>query len=373
MAVDAKKTQKMAQLDDPSDVFVSDGEVYIVDTNNHRVRKVLRNGQIVTICGTGIEGYNGDGQLATDAQLNRPCSVVVSSSDQVYISESGGNRIRKIDRNGMISTIAGNGKGNYNGDGQLATNAHLHSPGGLFVTDDDEIFFADCENHRVRKIDRFGIISTIAGNGNDEGFNEDDQLATSASLNYPSSVFQYKNEIYIADSGNSRIRKVDQNGIITTVCVAYGLTLDSIFVHNDEVYFTDGMYQVFKIFPNGTIKAIAGMKKAGFNGDDMSATECELDYPMGLFIDTDSQIYIADSINHCIRKIDRNGMMRMVVGTGQKGYSGDVPFDFQKYPHIGPRKKSWIKPFPHAYHDLIVTCTEQDEYELVTKKIKYTI
>ena len=85
----------------------------------------------------------------------------------------------------MISTIAGNGKGNYNGDDQLATNAHLRSPGGLFVTDDEEVLFADCGNHRVRKVDRFGIISTIAGNGNDEGFNEDDQLATSASLNTP--------------------------------------------------------------------------------------------------------------------------------------------------------------------------------------------
>ena len=122
----------MAQLNHPYGVFVSNGEVFIADGND-RVRKVLGNGQIVTICGTGIPGYNGDDQLATNAQLNSPCAVVVSSSDQVYISEWSGHRIRKIDRRGIITTIAGNG---------------------------------------------------IQG----------------SSLNFPASVFQYKHEIYIADS-----------------------------------------------------------------------------------------------------------------------------------------------------------------------------
>ena len=183
----------MAELDAPSDVFVSGGEIYIADTNNHRVRKVLRNGQITTIAGTGIRGYNGDGQLATNAQLDCPYSVVVSSSAQVYILEF--SRIRKIDRNGIISTIAGTGNEGFNGDDQLATHAHLYNPRGLFVTDDEEVLFADTFNHRVRKVDRNGIISTIAGNEN-QGYNGDDQLATNASLDNPTSVFQYKNEIY---------------------------------------------------------------------------------------------------------------------------------------------------------------------------------
>ena len=360
----------------PFGVYVSGGEIYITDSSNHRVRKILRNGQIVTICGTGVKGYNGDGQLATDAQLDHPCSVVVSSSDQVYISEFKGCRIRKIDRNGIISTIAGNGdpfKIHKRGDDQLAINAALYHPSGLFVTDED-VLIADSGNHRVRKVDRFGIISTIAGCSVMGGFNEDDQLATSASLNNPTSVFQYKNEIYIADTTNQRIRKIDQNGVISTICIVHGLTPDSVFVHHDDVYFTDGLYQLFKIFPNGTTKTIAGMKKAGFNGDDMLATECKLNCPLGIFIDDNSQIYIADTFNHCVRKIDKDGMMRTIVGTvGHAGYSGDVPFDFKQYPHIGPKKKSWIKPFPQAYHDLIVKCEEQDEYEPVTKKIKYTM
>ena len=154
--------KKMAQLFSPSGVFVSNGEVFIADAYNDRVRKVLRNGEIVTIAGTGEWGYNGDDQLATDAKLEWPHSVVVSSSNQVYISEVAGQRIRKIDRNGIISTIAGNG---YNGDGQLAINAQLNCPSGLFVTEDEEVLLADDGNNRVRKIDRNGIITTIAGNG----------------------------------------------------------------------------------------------------------------------------------------------------------------------------------------------------------------
>ena len=340
----------MAQLNNPCGVFVSGSEIYIADKYNHRVRKVLRNGQIVTICGTGIHGYNGDGQLATDAQLDHPCAVVVSSSDQVYISEYNGCRIRKIDRNGMISTIAGNGKGIYNGDGQLAVNAHLHNPFGLFVTDEEEVLIADSINHRVRKVDRFGIISTVAGT-NDEGFNGDNHLATSASLNYPTSVFQYKLEIYITDYHNHRIRKVDQNGIITTIAKTTSnmpswlwflssqtdeITPKSLFVHHDEVYFIDGWYHLCKIFPNGMMKTIAGIKhEAGYNGDDQLATECTLYAPSAIFVDDETQIYIADSQNARIRMIDRNGMMKTVVGTaGESGFSGDVPFDFKQYPHI---------------------------------------
>ena len=111
------------------------------------------------------------------------------------------------------------------------------------------------------------------------------------------------------------------------------------------------------------IKTVAGIENERGIEDDMLATECKLNCPTGIFVDNDSQIYIADSFNHCIRKIDRNGMMRRVIGTGQEGYSGDVPFDFQQYPHIGPRKKSFIKPFPHAYHDLALICVELDSFK----------
>ena len=347
--------EKMASFLHPCGIFVTNGEVYIADMFNHRVRKLLRNGQIVTICGTGIQGYNGDVQLATNAQLDQPSSVLVSPSDQVYISER--NRIRKIDRNGIISTICGTGDNGYNGDNQLAIHAQIYNPRGLFVTEDEEVLFADNHFQRVRKIDRHGIIRTIAGTGH-VGSNGDGRLAISASLKVPTSVFQYKNEIYIADNGVGNIRKINRNGIISTIA-GYGegsIYPHSIFVHNDDVYFTDNRHLICKILPNGMIKTIAGIENdGGFNGDDQLATQCTLNLTRGIFIDNDSQIYFADANNHCVRKIDQSGMMRRVVGKGDE-YSGDVPFDFQQYPHIGPRKKPLIKPFPRAYHDLIVIC-----------------
>ena len=339
----------MAQLNYPCGVFVSNDEVFIADTFNHRVRKLLRNGQIVTIAGNGIKGYNGDSQLATSAQLDHPISVVVSSSDQVYISS--GNRIRKIDRNGIISTIAGTGIGGYNGNDQLAVNAQLNSPYGLFVTDDEEVFIADKQNHRVRKIDRNGMISTIAGNG-DDNYNGDGQLATSASLDRPTGVFQYKHEIYIADNGNNRIRKIDRNGIISTIAGSEICNFpESIFVHNDEVYFSS-CNRVCKIRCNGMFKTLPRSEYNGFENDESS-----LNSSTGIFVDDDSQIFIADAFDHCIKRMDQDGRISTISGTiGKRGYLGDVPFDFHKYPHIGPRKKSKIKPFPKAYYDLIVIC-----------------
>ena len=361
----------------PKGVFVSNGEVFIADTDNHRVRKLLRNGQIVTIAGNE-KGYYCDGQLATKSKLRTPHLVFVSSSNQVYFSEWLGNCIRKIDQRGMISTIAGTGEKGYNGDGQLAVDAKLNSPYGLFVTEDEEVLFADRGNNRVRKIDRNGIISTLAGNGKGE-FNGDGQLATSASLFCPTGVFQYKSEIYLTDTFNHRIRKIDHCGIVSTIAgtgiMGHGgdgkLATDaaigcphSVFVHNDHIYLSDSTSsQIREILPNGIITTIAGIGgKSGFNGDDMLATQCQLSTPFGIFVDNDSQVYIADTSNQCIRKIDQNGVMRRVVGTGQAGYSGDVPFDFEKFPHIGPpRKKQFlIKPFPHAYHDLIIIFETMD-------------
>ena len=366
-----------AKLGNPYGMYVSNGEVFIADNDNHCVRKLLLDGQIVSIAGDGNMGwggYEGDGQSATDSQLFYPACVVVSSSNQVYISEEGNNRIRKIDRHGIISTIAGTGVEGYNGDNQLAIHAQLNYPRGLFVTEDEEVFFCDCGNQRVRKIDRHGMISTIAGTG-EEGYNGDDILATSAILSYPENVYVYKNEIYITDPDNHRIRKVLQNGIITTIAGTeeFGYNGDDqpaihstlyvpkgICVHNDRIYFSDYYNnRVRMILPNGIIKTIAGNGIGRDDGDTMLAIEAALKHPTGLFVD-DSGIYICCSNHSTIRKVDSNGIIETIIGTGERGYSGDVPFDFEKYPHIGPKKKSLIKPFPHAYHDLIVVCVEMD-------------
>jgi len=289
--------------------------------------EVLRNGQIVTIAGNGIKGNDGDGQLATNARLDHPIAVVVSSSDQVYISS--GKRIRKIDRNGIISTIAGMGISGYNGDDELAIHAQLAHPLELFVTEDEEVLFCDNGNNRVRKVDRNGTITTIAGDGNRRVRHDDGKLATSVSLAGPTHVLQYKNEIYISDYDNGRIRKVDRHGIISTIAGGSDLSSipvfngddklekvkrpDTLFIVNDEIYFSDqNDHCVKKILTTGMIKIIAGTGKRGCE-DGILAIHTSLFSPHEIFIDEQSQVYIADSFNNRIRKIDQHGMISTIV------------------------------------------------------------
>ncbi|KAG2374607.1 hypothetical protein C9374_010626 [Naegleria lovaniensis] len=333
-----------AQLNYPDSVFVSSNdEVNILDSGNHRIRKIMKNGMITTIAGTGIEGYNGDNQLATNAQLNYPDSVFVSSNDEVYIADTLNHRIRKIMKNGMITTIAGNGTGGYNGDNQLATNAQLNYPDSVFVSSNDEVYIADTANHRIRKIMKNGMITTIAGNGT-EGYNGDNQLATNAQLNYPDSVFVSSNdEVYIADTANHRIRKIMKNGMITTIAgngtegyngdnqLATNAQLsfpESVFVSsNDEVYIADtDNHRIRKIMKNGMITTIAGNGTEGYNGDNQLATNAQLNYPDSVFVSSNDEVYIADTANHRIRKIMKNGMITTIAGNGIEGYNGDSPY-----------------------------------------------
>ena len=339
----------MSQCSTPTAVCVSNGEVFIADTNNHRVRKILRDGQIVTIAGTGEDGYNGDNQPATSAQLCWPIAVFVSSN-QVYISEGLGNRVRKILQNGMIQTIAGNGKGGFSGDGGLAVNSQVSGPRGLFVTDDEEVYISDNGNHRVRKIGRNGIITTIAGTGI-AGYNGDDQLATNATLYDPQGIFVYENEIYISDMTNKRVRKISQNGMITSIS-AEKISTFSTIVYKGEIYISGFISNEILKYTDGRFKPIIGYETPKSRKSTNAANI--LINPAGLWID-DSKIYIADFKNHRVLKVDEFGKVTTIAGTGKPGYSGDVPFDFDKYPHIGPKKKQLIKPFPRSYHDLIVS------------------
>ena len=326
---------------------------------------------IVTIAGTGVSGsgYDGVGKLATGAQLYRPCSVFVSSHDEVYISEEDiVKRILKIDRNGIISTITGK-----ECHDQLAVDSEFRYPYGLFVTDDDQVLFCDSGNDRIVKIGQQGMIITIAGNGTG-GYNGDNQLATKSSINGPTSVFMHKNEIYFTDRNNNRIRKIDRNGIMSTIAgtgeqgyngddqpatSAHLDAPDTLFVRNDEVYFTDREnFRIRKILSNGIIKTIAGTGVCGYNGDNILAVGAQISDSQGIFVDEHSQVFFVDG--NRIRKIDqRGGLISTIVGTEEEGYSGDVPFDFKQFPHIGPKKVS-IKPFPKACYDISIKLLDQD-------------
>ncbi len=210
-----------AKLNKPFDIFVSHNkEVYVADSNNHIIRKIDKNGIISTIAGIpGRSGFSGDRGPALSAQFNQPRSVIVTTANELYISDTFNNAIRKIFSNGTIVTVAGgNGMGN-SGDGDIAINARLNGPHcALYTPWNDELLICDSFNNRIRKVFSNGTMTTVAGMLGLFGFSGDGGDATKARLYNPSSVFvTEQNELYIADSTNNRIRKVFQNGTISSV------------------------------------------------------------------------------------------------------------------------------------------------------------
>jgi sugar lactone lactonase YvrE len=255
-----------AELNYPMGLAVDTaGNLYIADTQNNRVRKVDRDGVITTVAGTGAQGYSSDGP-AVSAELNQPTDVAVDSAGNIYIADNQNFCIRRVDADGVITTVAGNGTQGYGGDGGPATGAELDYPTGVAVDSFGALYITDARNNRIRKVDRNGIITTVAGNGT-QGYGGDGGLATSAELNYPAGMaFDASGDLYLTDEGNSRIRRVDANGVITTV---------------------------------------AGNGTQGYGGDGGPATGAELNFPADLAFDASGNLYIADIKNNRIRKVER--------------------------------------------------------------------
>jgi sugar lactone lactonase YvrE len=294
---------------------------------------------ITTVVGNGMGTYSGDGGAATNASLQYPDGVAFDASDNLYIADWG-NRIRKVDTNGIITTMAGNGNSGYSGDGGAATNASLNVPSSLAFDASGNLFIADQYNNRIRKVDTNGIITTMAGNGN-SGYSGDGGAATNASLNVPYGVaLDAFGNLYIADSRNSRIRKVDTNGIITTVAGngSSGYSGDGGAATNASLYSPSGLafdasgdlciadssnYRIRKVDTNGMITTVAGNGNNGYSGDGGAATNAMLDYPYALACDSSGNLYIADYFNNLIREVGTNGVIATIAGNGLLGYSGD--------------------------------------------------
>ena len=272
-----------ASLNDPFDVAVDSlGNVYVADRQNNRVRKIDTSGIISTLAGTGDWGYGGDGGPAAEAALNDPSSVAVDAAGNVYVADTLNHRIRKIDAAGTISTVAGTGQEGYGGDGGQALEALLRSPRGVAVDTAGNLYVADSVNYRIRKIDAAGTIATVAGTGHWQHGGDGGQ-ATAAALHFPTAVAADPvGNIFVVTG--PRVRRIDAAGIITT---------------------------------------FAGTGEQGDGGDGGQATAALLNYPTGLAADATGNVYVTDSNGRRVRKVDASGIITTVAGTGNWGDGED--------------------------------------------------
>jgi sugar lactone lactonase YvrE len=276
-----------AQLDGPTGVAVdAAGGIFVVDASN-RVRHIAF-GTISTIAGSGAPGFGGDGGPSTDAMLNDPIGVAVDATGGILIADQLNHRIRRVSPDGTITTLAGGGPEPPWVDGVPGASATLKDPDGVAADNAGNVFIADTGNHVIRRVDREGTITTVAGiGGASGGFAGDGGPATRARLNHPTGVtVGRKGELYIADEFNHRIRRVG---------------------------------------PHGRISTVAGIGLPLFTGDGGPATEAALSFPTEVLIDGAQNLLIADSTNFRVRSVDRDGVITTIAGGGSEPPADGLP------------------------------------------------
>lgn len=331
-----------AQLNSPQAVAVdASGNFYIADTANNVVRKVAADGTISTVAGNGGAGFGGDGGAGASAQLNAPQGVAVDSSGNVYIADTANSRVRKVS-GGTISTFAGSGTVGYGGDGGGAGSAQLNSPVGLASDASGNLYIADSGNSAVRKVSTSGTITTLAGNGR-QGYSGDGGAALTARLNYPQGVaVDSAGNVFIADTFNNRVRVVAPSGGIKTVAgnglanyagdggpatsaqvpSPTGVAVDS----TGNLYISDNSAFVRKVSFSGIITTIAGNGTVGYSGDNGAALSAQLNKPGGLAVDTKGNLYISDAGNNAVRLLQSSGPAITIsaVANGASNLTGAI-------------------------------------------------
>jgi len=308
-------------LNSPQGVALDDdGNLYICDMSNNRIRKVSTAGIITTVVGNGSWGYSGDGGLAVDAQIDAALNVATDHKGNIYIADIDNNRIRKV-HGGIISTIAGTGIAGFNGDGIPATAAQLNEPVGITVDDTGSVYISDSYNYRIRKIDTFGFIHTIAGTGV-SGFSSDGSMADTARiLRCISLKADHAGNIFFTDS--TRIRKINTLGLISTIAgtdiLGYGgdggnaasATVDPNAIDVDgvgNIYVADGSNQrIRKITTDGYINTIAGNGLGGISGDGGDPLLAKICSPVGIAVKSENDIYFSNQCGASVRKITMLG------------------------------------------------------------------
>ena len=315
---------------------------------------------ITTIAGNGTAGYSGDGGPAVKAAINYPTGVTEDVGGNVYIGDTANNRIRKVVKpttinQDLITTFAGTGVRGFTGDGGQAKSAELNSPTGTAIDSSGNFYVADTGNNRVRKISPSGVITTIAGNGTSCGSNEMQAAqssspkttksignggpATQASLCYPTGLAFRNGNLYIADSGHDEVRVVTSGGIINVfagngtwglsgdggpstasqLALPTGIGFDAV----SHLYIADTGNSKVRVVDSGMrITTFAGTGKSGYSGDGGAATKAQLSYPTGVGVDPSGNVYISDTLNNRIRKVG-SGIITTYGGNGTAGFSGD--------------------------------------------------
>jgi len=327
-----------ASLGNPVGLFVdAAGNLYIGDDARQKVYKVS-GGIITTIGGTGVQDFSGDGGPATAATFSNPDWVTADAAGNVYVSDLSNSRLRKIAAgSGTISTIAGNGNYRYAGDGGPAAAGVLSDPVGIARDSAGNLYIAEYTNNRVRKVSATdGTISTFAGNGVFRY--ADATAATSGSFTHPEGLaIDAQNNLYVVDYFGGAIRKITPGGAMTTFAgrgsggdggpAASAKLTGPSGVGTDSagnVYIGDSNANRVRVVNSaGIISTLAGSGTAGFSGDGGQATAAALSLPIGVAVDAAGNVYIADSNNNRIRKIDKNGIITTFAGNGTAGFSGD--------------------------------------------------
>lgn len=311
-----------------------DGTLYIADTGSHRIRKVDPSGIITTVAGTGTRGFSGDGGAATQARLASPSAVLATDTGDLLFIDAGNRRIRQLNTNGIVTTIAGGGPATATADGLLASASAFERPEALALDSQQRLYIADAGAHNVRRIEFDGTLTTIAGTG-EEGVTGNGGLAKSAQLSWPIAlVFDRNDNLYIADRDANHIRRVRPDGIIEAFAgdgtsgasidsvdaLPTGLALDA----QGQLLFVDSAQpRVYRRNANGQLVTLAGTGEHGFSGDGGPATAARLTFPQTIVASATGAIYVADLGNHRVRKVALDGIITTVAGNGSPGFSGD--------------------------------------------------
>ncbi len=275
-----------AELADPGGIARGpDGALYICDTANHRIRKVTRDGKIVTVAGTGEKGYSGDGGPATAAKLAEPYEVRFDRAGNVYWVERLSHSVRRLDpKSGLITTVAGNGTSGFSGDGGPATKAQLSEPHSIGFDRAGDLYIADVKNHRIRKVAmQTGVITTLVGNGKRDATPDGAKLGPETPVAGPRALdFGRDGTLWLALREGNAVYRLD--------------------------------------LARGTIHHVAGTGQKGYTGDRGPAKAATFNGPKGIAVAPDGRVYVADTENHVIRVIDpTRGIIATAAGTGARG------------------------------------------------------